>query len=174
MKIKKSKNTKKPLLITLLAAAIFATIFLAVAYTIKIFPFDDRRSTTIISEEIKNQYATRDKEERLGTEGLPDNSPTITTDQVPTSDDLSVDITSTSQEAGVVKASAKTSGSGTCVFLYTTEGDKPVTHQSESSNGSCHASINEIEFSKLGQWQLKVTYYQDNKKAEVTQDVTIR
>lgn len=105
--------------------------------------------------------------------GLPNDSTEKTTDQVPTDSSLSVTITSTSQSNGQVKASAQTSADGTCVFQYTTDGDKPVVSQVEASNSSCSTSIPEVQFAKLGAWQLKVTLYSNSKKAETTTNVTI-
>lgn len=106
--------------------------------------------------------------------GLPSDSTSTTSNQIPVSSDLSVDITSTSQSSGVVNASATTSGDGTCVFQYSAgDKDKPVTRQVAVSARNCSTSISQNEFSYLGQWKLTVTYYSGGNKAEASQDVTI-
>jgi len=106
--------------------------------------------------------------------GLPDNSDSKTSEQVPANTALSVSITSASQSGGMVKADAQTNGGGTCVFLYQpADGGKPVTRQVAVNNNSCAVSISQNEFAYLGQWKLTVTYYENNGKAEVSQNVTI-
>lgn len=105
-------------------------------------------------------------------EGLPGNSASTTSDQVPTSSALSVTITSFSQSNGYVTANAKTSGDGTCVFSYTKDGDKPATQQVSAKSGQCTSSIPSVE-APYGQGKLTVTYYSGGNKAEVSQNVSI-
>jgi len=109
-----------------------------------------------------------------GTNGLPTDSTSKTTDQIPTNSALTVSISSFSQSNGMVQASAQTSGDGTCVFLYApADGGKPVTLQATVSSNTCSASASQNEFVYLGQWKLTVTFYSNNSKAQATQDVTI-
>lgn len=94
---------------------------------------------------------------------------------VPTSTNRSITITSASQTDGNVAATAKLSdGNGDCVFTYSIEQDKPVTRRVTSTNSVCAASAPEVEFSRLGVWNLNVTAYVDGKKMEVNQNVTIK
>ena len=72
-----------------------------------------------------------------------------------------------------MSAEAKVSRDGTCVFQYTTNGDKPVISQVPSSEGLCKSSIPEVEFAKLGEWILKVTFYNNGEKIEAVKNVTI-
>lgn len=107
-------------------------------------------------------------------EGLPDNSSSVTSDQVEASPSLSVSIADASQSSGMVRASAKTSGSGTCVFLYEpSDGGKPVSKSTVVNGNACSFSASQNEFAYLGQWKLTVTYYNSGKKAEASQNVTI-
>lgn len=107
-------------------------------------------------------------------EGLPKNSSSTTSEQVPTSSSLSVNIASTSQTGGMVKASAQTSGSGTCVFLYQpADSGKPVTREINVTNNNCSLAISQNEFAYLGNWKLTVTYYSGGGKVEASQNVTI-
>lgn len=97
----------------------------------------------------------------------------LTSEQIPVSTAATVTIASFSQEDGVVRASAQVSGEGTCVFQYTTDGDKPVVQEAAVSAKSCSSERPEVEFSKIGTWSLKVTYYVNNERAEAVRDVTI-
>lgn len=122
----------------------------------------------------KNDVINGGKDSTTPSTGLPDESTSTTSDQVPTSDTLSVSIITTSQSNGMVRASATTNGSGTCVFQYKpADGGKPVTKQVEVTNNGCSFEASQNEFSYLGKWTLTVTYYSNNSKAEATQDVTI-
>lgn len=98
-----------------------------------------------------------------------------TSDQVPTSTTATVQITSFNQADGRIKASAETSGDsgGKCVFSFTTPDDKPVVKEATSVNNKCEVSIPEVEFSKIGTWNLNVTYYVNDKKIEVNKNVTV-
>lgn len=108
-----------------------------------------------------------------GSSGLPDNSTSTTSDAVETSSDISIQITNLSQQSGQVTASAKTSGTGTCVFTFKPADEgKPVVKQ-VSANTGCSISISQNEFSYLGSWGLTVTYYEDSHKTEASRDVTI-
>lgn len=89
--------------------------------------------------------------------------------------DATVAISSFSQANGQVVSSATISpGNGECVFTYTIDQDKPVIRRSTSSNSVCTASAPEVEFSRLGQWNLNVTVYINNTKSEANQSVTIQ
>lgn len=115
-----------------------------------------------------------DETKKTSSAGLPDNSTNLTSDQVPTSSSLSVNIASSSQANGFVKATANTNGSGTCVFSYRPADDgMPVTRQVEASGNTCSVNISQNEFTYLGTWTLKVTYYSNGTKAEASQNVTI-
>jgi hypothetical protein len=90
------------------------------------------------------------------------------------SDDLTFD-----QSNGTVKAGATidTNSKGSCQFNFSSPNTKPVlrTADSQSSGGSqiCNVEISEVEFTKLGAWQMAVTFTTDGVSAQGTKDVTI-
>lgn len=110
---------------------------------------------------------------------LPTNSTNIAPSDVPTSTKLEVAINAVTQQAGKVEASATISGannSGTCVFTFTIAEERPVIRQVSSNfvnPHTCSMTASEVEFSKVGVWNLKVIYYLNNTKAEATKNVTI-
>lgn len=115
-----------------------------------------------------------DKTRTTSSAGLPDNSSSLTSDQVPTGSAQSVSIASASQVDGFVKATANTNGGGTCVFSFRpADGSMPVTRQVAVSGNTCSVNISKYDFSYLGVWTLKVTYYNNGTKAEASQDVTV-
>lgn len=132
---------------------------------------DRDRKAAETDKSAKKDAMSKDKN-ASSSEGLPENSANITSDEVQTSSELSVEILSTSQSGGYVNASAKTSGDGTCVFSYTKDGDKPASKQVAATSGKCSSSLPEPEV-PYGSVKLTVTFYKDGKKAEVSQNVTI-
>ncbi len=64
------------------------------------------------------------------------------------------------QSGGVVKSSVDISGAtgGNCVFNFSTEADRPVVKTVSLGGGVCSVSIPEVEFARLGEWQLVVNY----------------
>lgn len=133
------------------------------------------RESSKTSSTAKEDVINDPKTSSSSSEGLPKNSTTVTSEQVPTSSNLSVSITSVSQADGMVSATAKTNGAGTCVFLYSVgDKDKPVTRQVDIQNNSCSTSISQNDFSYIkSPWTLRVTYYNGNNKAEASQNVKI-
>lgn len=102
-----------------------------------------------------------------------------TSDQIPANPDLSLQITELNQQNNTVTARAviTSSGSGNCVFSFATPEGRPVVKQvaSQTANGSqgCSVSIPEVEFDKLGEWELTVSFYYNNAKAEASRKVMI-
>lgn len=130
------------------------------------------KSTSGIADEIKRKAPEKNTSSKHS-DDLPDDATSKTTDDIPVDPTLSIIISSTSQSEGQVKATAEASTSGTCVFQYETEGDKPVVVQSETSGNICSSSVPEVQFAKIGSWQLKLTFYSGGKKIEAIKDVTI-
>jgi cytoskeletal protein RodZ len=131
----------------------------------------DEAQTKSAKKDIQN----KDSEDTQNS-NLPDNSPSTTSDKVPTSEKLGTTITSTSQKDGTVYAESVITGAeaeGTCVFTYTTPDDRPVVQQVASANKICRSSIPEVQFSKLGNWNLQVVFYLNNTKAEANKNVSI-
>ena len=107
---------------------------------------------------------------------LPDNSTSITPDDVPNSPTLTVGTPSFTQANGIIGTSSKVGGTdseGTCVITFKNPDDRPVIRELTSTKQVCSTSIPEVEFQKLGTWSLNVTFYSGNTKAEVNKDVTI-
>ncbi|MFO0887126.1 MAG: hypothetical protein U0413_02775 [Candidatus Saccharimonadales bacterium] len=98
-----------------------------------------------------------------------------TSDQIPATTTSSIKIVSVEQSGGQITVDAETSGDsgGKCVFSFTTTEDKPVVREVLVSGNKCNTSIPEVEFTKLGTWNLTATYYVNDKKAETSQNVTI-
>jgi len=136
----------------------------------------DGRDDTVQTESAKDKVANLKNNTEGNNLGLPSNSETTTSDQVPISENITVSITEINQTSGTVSTSASIQGiqsDGTCVFTYTSD-DKPVVRQVTSSNQRCSTSIPEVEFTKIGNWNLNVTFYNDSQKAETDQSVTIQ
>lgn len=168
-----TSRRRKTLVAVIVAVLVLGGIGAAYYFT---RPTTDKNASDPTNNSAKRDAANQDdgKAPSGAGAGLPKSSTSMTSDQVPISSKLSITITSTSQSDGLVKASAQTSGSGTCVFLYQPSDDgKPVTRQLDTSGNTCSVNISQNEFVYLGQWQLTVTYYSDNSKAEVSRNVTI-
>lgn len=172
---KKGSTKRRKKLVVIIAATILLLAAGVIAYIFMQQQAEQERlRTTQPSGSAKNDIINSGKDSTTSNAGLPEDTTTTTSEQVPTSDSLSVSISSTSQSDGLVRASAKTNGSGMCVFLYKpADGGKPVTRQVEITDSTCSFEASQNEFSYLGKWTLTVTYYSDNNKAEATQDVTI-
>ena len=104
-----------------------------------------------------------------------------TADQVPISSQLSVSQLDFLQNNGRVAATAtvnSTSSTGECVFSFTIPEGRPVVKQvtsaTESDKQRCGVSIPEVEFDKLGQWEMVVTFYQGGTKGSASRSVNIR
>ena len=169
--IKNRNRNKKPLIIVVAVLVIIGATAGAVFY--KINQDTTQKHDAQTSNKQRADQVKRDAKKNDNKEGLPSNSESKTSDQVPTSTTKSISIASTSQSNGKVEAIAQASDDGTCVFLYTSEGDKPVTTQSTTNSKTCTSSVPEVQFAKLGLWKLTVTLYVSNEKAEATKDVTI-
>jgi hypothetical protein len=94
---------------------------------------------------------------------------TIPSSDVPVSTALAVNITKLEQANGSVVISGAVTGAtaGTCVAEFTTPQDKPVIKQvaavNDSTNTTCGPiTIDEVEFSYLGDWSAKMTFYTTN------------
>ncbi len=170
MKIAKKKNTKRKILIFCIVALIIGSVAL-------FFMYKTRQNHQSSSDASTAEQKTEPPKVKTKTESnnntLPNNSESTTTEQIPTGVSQSVAILSVTQSDGKVNAVAQTSSEGTCVFQYTTDGDRPITTQVATSAKQCTNSVPEIQFSKLGTWKLTVTFYVNNEKVEDSRDVAI-
>jgi hypothetical protein len=64
------------------------------------------------------------------------------------------------QSNGTVNSAVVINGvsSGRCEFVFSTPEDRPVSRVVNISSGSCSVSIPEVEFAKLGEWNLAVNF----------------
>ena len=136
----------------------------------------DTAQITSAKTEVMNQDNDTQVDQPSSSETKTNNSvSTNTSDQIPTTTTSSIKIVSVNQTGGQITVDAETSGDsgGKCVFSFTTPDDKPVVKEVVVSGNKCNTSIPEVEFTKLGTWNLTATYYVNDKKAEVSQNVTI-
>lgn len=171
MKIAKNKNKGKKILIGYLAALLLVAAALFFLY--KTNQSHQNSSNTSTAEQ-KNEPSKVKTKTEDDTSTLPDNSESTTTEQIPDTASQAITILSTTQSDGKVGAVAQASSDGTCVFQYTTDGDRPVTTQAATNAKQCVSSAPEIQFSKLGTWKLTVTLYVNNEKVEDSRDVEIQ
>jgi hypothetical protein len=173
MYIKKQKSKK--LLVTSSLILVAATLTAAFAFYSSSKESHQNKQVAVGASEEKTSDTIKKNTDITSSKssGLPSNSNQVTTNDVPPSSTLNIMINSFYQKDGYVTSNAQTSGPGTCVFEYTTEGDKPVVDQLSVLDGECQSSLPELQFAKLGTWKLKVTYYNNGQKAQVEKDVTI-
>lgn len=161
------KSTKKWLIVIIVGVALIAAFLTGYNIFIADKPVQNSTANTQRIDDIKDNAPISSNT------GYPVDSSSQSSDDIPVNDALNVKIVSISQQNGRVEAKASVSGSGTCVFQYTTDGDKPVISETKAKDQLCSSSINEVQFTKLGNWRLNVIYYSDSKKNETSTDVTI-
>lgn len=132
------------------------------------------RAFTVEKAKDESQTSSSKKDSQMKSSGNKEDIADNTIKQDIPNFDGHITITSTSQSSGKVSATAQLStDTGDCVFSYTTEGDRPVIAKAPAIKSVCAVSTPEVEFSKLGDWNLNVTAYTNGKKAEVNKIVTI-
>lgn len=175
-----TRSKRAKILFTLLVIAILLVGAGTIFFTYKSHEADKAAMTQKSKDEAQTESA---KKTDANNSSDPKTTPSTdtTSQEIETTDAVTVALGSLSQSNGTVNASAtmtNASADGVCVFLFTTEGDKPVTREVNSSmtgqQRTCSTSIPEVEFSKLGTWKLNVTFYLNNQKSEASEDVTIR
>ena len=171
MKLAQSLKKKKTWLVPVIALV----IVIALAATYLLVNHFTNAENINKSGTSSNKTPTSGKDGSTApSEGLPNDSSTTTTEDVPVNENLSVKIASFAQTNGTVNASITTNNSGTCVITFTpSDGGRPVTRQVAVENNECKVSIPESEFTYLGQWSLTATLYNNSEKAEVQQNVSI-
>lgn len=166
---KKSKKVFYGLILLLLVSAVSIASYM--------FYFQQKKNADTSNrdraQQIKEDLPTISKK---GTESEPTSSSTQdqpTSQDIPTSESLSITNLSFTQDSGFIKAQVLVNGVGQCVFQYTKDNNKPVINQVNSSSGQCMSTIPEPQFVALGSWNLRVIYYADGKKTEISKDVTV-
>ena len=171
----KSSNKKYVIIAAILLCAIVTLV--AVAYQSKSWPFSQDQSTSknqesdmneAKSDSVSSNSSKPDTDKDTAEENTPINkpgpSPTLT-------------VSDFRQSNGIVYATTQitqSSNSGSCVFTYTAKDSKPVVQEVVSTNTQCVSSIPEVQFDKVGNWNLKVSFNAQNTKLEVSKDVTIK
>lgn len=97
--------------------------------------------------------------------------------EIPISEELSIRIESLTQQGdGTVSYRAASTGSksGTCSATFTHKLGKPVIRNSNTSDGTCSATVPAMEFDALGEWTLTLRYYSNNAQAVASQTVMVQ
>ena len=130
---------------------------------------------TLVSEKTRDSSKPYQPEDKPG-----QNSDTVTSQQVPVSQDITLSDAKFNQSNGSVTSSVLVGGvseSGSCVFTFTATDSMPVVEESNSiSEGGkqkCNVSIQEVRFDKIGRWDLDITFFRNNQKATTNLGVTI-
>jgi len=175
----KAKTNKSKIILSILSTVlVLGAVSLLALHFHNVNQLDATRQAQKTKDEAQTDSAKNDAL-KGSTPADTDVSGGKTSEEVPSTPAVSVVISNFNQANGLVSASATIQGSaqnGTCVFLFTSDGTKPVTRQVDVASNTtqiCQISIPEVEFNKLGVWKLDVTYYANNQKSEVTQNVTI-
>jgi hypothetical protein len=176
---KKSPRSRKVKLFSILILVCLLLAASAAFIVYKSRQADEAMMTQKNKDEAQTQSAKKvDAEKSSDTKTTP--STNSTSQEVETTSTVILAIDSFNQSNHSVNAAASITGAnadGVCVFLFTSEGDKPVTREVGSTMNeqrrTCSISIPEVEFNKLGTWKLNVTFYLNNQKSEASKDVTI-
>jgi hypothetical protein len=156
-------------------------LVIALALVAGYFVFANRTSNTTDGNTNDPTVKTAKTEAPVKTQqdsGSQDSS--ATSQDIPSSSTLGIAIDSFGQASGIVTSKATVAGaasSGSCVFSFTTTDGKPVVKEVASTQSgsmqACTVAVSEVEFDKIGSWNLAVTFYKDNTKTTATQDVQI-
>lgn len=179
MNIKRQRKSITKYLVLLAVSVVLLGGYLLYAHNSSYWPFS--RSTSQ-AEDQQKEAANNDDSQNLQTkdtqssESKSENVDTrMTTNEIPVSDELAVTIDSLSQnQNGEVEYTATAnSKQGTCAALFTNDLGKPVSRTSETTSGSCSASIPALEFDAIGTWKLTLRYYANDHQAIATKDVNV-
>ena len=172
-KLNKSKKRRTTIVLTL--------VILVIAASASLFIFARRDKSTVEPLTTEQKYeanATADTNYSPKSKEPTANKTPVNTDanSVPVNNTVTVTIGDIKQSNNEVTSSAQIAGatkSGECVFTFTSDQSKPVVKQASSKNNICQVVIYEAEFDKIGEWQLKVTFFDQQSKAEATKNVVI-
>lgn len=172
-----TKTRKKRLLI-------IAVIIVAVALSLAGFlywrsqapPTSDYKPKYQLSSESDNKISekTNPDDKSSSSNSSSNTGLSQTSEEVAVSPSGSVSIVDLSQESGFVNVLARTSGFSPikCVYQFESEGARPVIRE---TNPSCNGiSIPQVEFEKIGTYNLTVTVYDSSSKISTSKDVDIR
>lgn len=181
MKIQSRNKSKLRIIIPILLVVLGAAAALGYMYLNHLGPFSENTpssSERAEQDRAKNTDKTnqQQKDALVGGSTSKNVDTAKTTDQVPQSTDVSVQINTLSQKDGVVtyRAAATGATTGTCSAVFTNELGKPVTRTAETADGQCSAAIPEQEFDALGTWTLTVRFYSNNTQATANKTIEIK
>lgn len=178
MKIQKRKNTNRKKLLLLFFVVLLALIVGALIYFGQ-QPGDDvskKQDDSSKTTTDKSDTPTETDNQKSPPPASPDVDPSKTTNEIPTSEAISVNISKLVQSGDVISYSADISGAtnGKCSALFTSKMGKPVTRVTETTNGKCTADISALEFDALGDWTLQLTFYSNNTQASTSKVITVK
>ena len=134
-------------------------------YTVYVNNVQEEDSTTLTADELTAQ------DETVGNGDFKsDPEPASTSDSditLPPENKPYIQIRSASQSGGTPSVFAPTpqvGGAGKCVFTFSNSEDRPVVREVEGDGSTCQASIPSVEFSKIGVWNLNISYYRGQTK----------
>lgn len=163
------QKSKKPILIAI--ALVLLLVGAGIGYVL-VQRSNQQKESSTSSDETSSQ----NKADPTDDTTEPKDVSTSTSEQIPVSETVSVSITNAAQQDATVNATAAVKGAstnGTCVFLFTSPDSRPVTRQVDNVTTSCSTSVPAVEFDKIGDWNLKVTYYNNNSRTEAQKNVTV-
>lgn len=117
---------------------------------------------------------SQDQQASTGDNPSPIKQPPVS-DDIPVNPALAITNIGFSHSEGFINASAEVTGAtqeGVCVFSFETNEGRPVVVQANGST-DCTVKIPEVEFDKIGAWNLTVTFYQDNQKTSLSKEVVV-
>lgn len=137
-------------------------------------------NTPSTSLEKSNIEPPKNSTDKSNSNATPDQS--LSPDQIPVSQSLSISSIDVKQVGGTVNFQAKVVGvkeAGRCVITFSNSNDRPVVRQVVATQNSDTATCGPLaipssEFSFLGVWKAALDYYEDGKRATDQREVTIQ
>ena len=178
MKITSNNKSNKKIL---LLAGVLLSVFLSGLIAIYIIS-EHNRSTNPWNQSNDTPKAVADNDQKglVPSSTLPNNSQSLTTEEVPTNKEAVAVIRRLEQKDTTIYLDATISNvakQGKCVIIFSTPNDKPVTKEFDSTkNGdiyTCSLATSALEFSYLGKWDVTLRYYSENSQVVAKGALTI-
>jgi|GEM_PF-6285375 len=184
-KLKAPQHKKHKLLVIIVALIVGVSALYGVYAVVTNHRAENEKAAQKTKDEAQTNSA---KQNAVSTDGdvsattktAPASPSATTSNQVPVSSQLTVGSPTFSQANHIVTVTTSVSGStaqGTCVFTFTKEDEKPVIRQvvsaSKDQSQYCTVGVPEVEFTRLGSWNLNATFYTTDSKGEANHEVTI-
>ena len=172
-----TNNKKSKVVIVLAIIALLLGLGLGAVYSLKLWPFDSKKSSVpISSEQNKANNATNPDVKSTNLQS------DTTSDKVPVSDNFTVKINTLEQDKDVVKFAGTVTGSskpGTCVITFSNPNDKPVVRSYDSSTKDGQQICTEIDipsldFSYVGTWNVNFRFYSGEQQATIDDKIDIK